>query len=82
MLDASIQDQWLHSSDAPKRFDSLLTSNQIYTYVNQIDQCTNESLSKLFITNGLQQQQQQQSTSSSIVTPSTTTVTAATGGSK
>ena len=68
MMDATIADNWLHNGDAPKRFDSLLTSNQIYTYVNQIDTCTNDALSKLFITNGLQQ-----STSSKVNTSASTT---------
>ena len=69
IMDPAVTDNWLHSSEAPKRFDSLLTSNQIYTYVNQVDTCTNDSLSKLFITNGLQQ-----STTSKVppTTPATT----------
>ena len=67
MTDPAIMDHWLHNSEAPKRFDSLLTSNQIYTYVNQMDTCTNDSLSKLFITNGLQQQQSTASLTTNIV---------------
>jgi translation initiation factor 3 subunit H len=71
MMDPTITDNWLHNGDAPKRFDSLLTSNQIYTYVNQIDTCTNDTLSKLFITNGLQQS----TTTSKVMSTSTATTT-------
>jgi translation initiation factor 3 subunit H len=49
----STRDAWSHQ-DAPRRFDSLLLTNQIRTYVDQVDEFTGDGLTKLFVTSGLQ----------------------------
>ncbi|CAB9524902.1 factor 3 subunit H [Seminavis robusta] len=41
------------SSSAPKRMESLLVSNQIRSYCNQMDKFAGGSLGKLFLTSGL-----------------------------
>ena len=42
------------SNDAPKRIESLLISNQIRTYCDQVDKFTDGGFGKLFIMDGLQ----------------------------
>uniref|UniRef100_A0A7S3PVY4 Eukaryotic translation initiation factor 3 subunit H n=1 Tax=Chaetoceros debilis TaxID=122233 RepID=A0A7S3PVY4_9STRA len=42
------------SSEAPKRLESLLISNQIRTYCDQVDKFTDGGFGKLFIAEGLQ----------------------------
>jgi translation initiation factor 3 subunit H len=58
LLDPIVRDHFVHHVDAPRRFESLLYNNQIHTYVQQMDICTNDTLSKLFLTHGLQTQTQ------------------------
>lgn len=41
------------SSDAPKRMESLLISNQIRTYCDQVDKFTGSGFGKLFLAGGL-----------------------------
>jgi translation initiation factor 3 subunit H len=41
------------SSDAPRRMESLLLSNQISEYCDQVDKYATAGLSKLFVTSGL-----------------------------
>jgi len=41
------------SSDAPRRLESLLISNQIRSYCNQMDKFTTGGLSKLYLADGL-----------------------------
>lgn len=41
------------SGDAPRRLESLLISNQIRTYCNQVDQFADGGLGKLFVVDGL-----------------------------
>lgn len=43
--------------EAPRRLDSALLYHQIRTYVDQMDECASDGMSKLFLTIGLQQQQ-------------------------
>lgn len=45
-------DGWA-SNEAPRRMESLLISNQIRTYCDQMDQFTSNGLSKLFLAGGL-----------------------------
>lgn len=47
---------WM-SSDAPKRMESLLVSNQIRSYVDQMDQFSSAGLSKLYLTGSLHQEE-------------------------
>lgn len=42
------------SSDAPRRIDSLLISNQIRSYCEQVDKFTDSGFGKLFVVDGLQ----------------------------
>lgn len=75
IMDTTISEQWIHNTDAPKRIEHSLYSNQIYTYVNQMDLCTNDGLSKLFLLSGLQQQQAQGQSSTSSSSATTTNAT-------
>lgn len=45
------------SSDAPRRLESLLISNQIRSYCDQMDKFTSGGLSKLFLAGGLHKEQ-------------------------
>jgi translation initiation factor 3 subunit H len=45
-------DAWA-SNDAPRRLESLLISNQIRTYCDQVDQFADGGLGKLFVVDGL-----------------------------
>jgi translation initiation factor 3 subunit H len=45
------------SSDAPRRLESLLISNQIRSYCDQMDKFTSGGLSKLFLAGGLHKDQ-------------------------
>lgn len=49
-------DGWA-SSDAPRRLESLLISNQIRSYCDQMDKFTSGGLSKLFLAGGLHKEQ-------------------------
>lgn len=49
----SVKSAW-QSSDAPRRMDSLLISNQIRNYCDQLDKFTDGGLGKLFVMEGLQ----------------------------
>jgi len=44
------------SAEAPKRFESLLISNQIRTYCAQVDKFTGAGFGKLFLAEGLQKE--------------------------
>lgn len=48
----SAQEAWA-SSDAPRRLESLLISNQIRTYCDQVDKFADGGLGKLFVVDGL-----------------------------
>ena len=50
------EDGWA-SSDAPRRLESLLISNQIRSYCDQMDKFTTGGLSKLFLAGGLHKEQ-------------------------
>jgi translation initiation factor 3 subunit H len=62
---------WM-SSDAPKRMESLLVSNQIRSYVDQMDQFSSAGLSKLYLTGSLHQEEAPMSMSLANKTSSTT----------
>lgn len=47
------------SSDAPKRMESLLVTNQIRNYCNQMDKHVGGGLGKLFLANGLHKEEHQ-----------------------
>jgi translation initiation factor 3 subunit H len=49
----SVKSAW-QSSEAPRRIDSLLISNQIRNYCDQVDKFTDGGLGKLFVMEGLQ----------------------------
>lgn len=49
----SVKSAW-QSNEAPKRIDSLLISNQIRNYCDQVDKFTDGGLGKLFVMEGLQ----------------------------
>jgi translation initiation factor 3 subunit H len=51
-------DGW-SSADAPRRLDSVLLTNQIRTYLDQMDELTGDGLTKLFLTSGLQSSSKQ-----------------------
>ena len=48
----SAEEAWA-SNEAPRRLESLLISNQIRTYCNQVDQFADGGLGKLFVVDGL-----------------------------
>ncbi|KAL3775219.1 hypothetical protein ACHAWO_007891 [Cyclotella atomus] len=48
----AIEEGWARN-DAPKRMESLLMSNQIRTYCDQVEKFTGEGFGKLFLTSGL-----------------------------
>ena len=47
------KDEGWNSSDAPRRMESLLISNQIRSYCDQMDKFTSGGLSKLYLVDGL-----------------------------
>ena len=51
-LAAAIEEGWKRN-DAPKRMDSLLMSNQIRTYCDQVEKFTGGGFGKLYLTKGL-----------------------------
>jgi translation initiation factor 3 subunit H len=48
----AIEEGWTRS-EAPKRMESLLMSNQIRTYCDQVEKFTGDGFGKLFLTSGL-----------------------------
>jgi translation initiation factor 3 subunit H len=56
LLSDALAQAWAQP-EAPRRLDSALLNHQIRTYVDQMDACASDGLSKLFLTSGLQQQQ-------------------------
>ena len=51
-LAQAIQEGWT-KSDAPRRMESLLMSNQIRTYCDQVEKFTGGGFGKLFLTSGI-----------------------------
>jgi translation initiation factor 3 subunit H len=56
LLSDALSQAWAQP-EAPRRLDSALLNHQIRTYVDQMDECASDGLSKLYLTSGLQQQQ-------------------------
>lgn len=53
---AAIEDGWART-EAPKRLESLLASNQIRTYCDQVEKFTGAGFGKLFLTSGLHKEE-------------------------
>ncbi|KAL7443094.1 hypothetical protein ACHAXH_008618 [Discostella pseudostelligera] len=62
-LAAAIEEGWTRS-DAPKRMESLLISNQIRTYCDQVEKFTGGGFGKLYLTKGLHGETKKQPSSS------------------
>jgi translation initiation factor 3 subunit H len=50
------REQW-NSGDAPKRLESLLMTNQIHTYCEQVNKFAGGGFGKLFLAGGLHQEE-------------------------
>eukprot|EP00428_Durinskia_dybowskii_P019991 CAMPEP_0170208472 /NCGR_PEP_ID=MMETSP0116_2-20130129/3822_1 /TAXON_ID=400756 /ORGANISM="Durinskia baltica, Strain CSIRO CS-38" /LENGTH=296 /DNA_ID=CAMNT_0010458947 /DNA_START=67 /DNA_END=954 /DNA_ORIENTATION=+ len=57
------KDSW-EASEAPRRMESLLVTNQIQNYCDQMDRFVGGSLGKLFLSGGLHKEERSTSTSS------------------
>jgi len=62
-LAAAIDEGWARN-DAPKRMESLLMSNQIRTYCDQVEKFTGGGFGKLYLTKGLHEEEKKKAASS------------------
>jgi translation initiation factor 3 subunit H len=69
-IDESEKSTSWNSPDAPKRMESLLVTNQIRSYCDQMDKFTGAGLTKLFLTGGLHKEERSTNTAAAAASSS------------